>query len=239
MPPLFCSQAVSRLCAPIPLQDLIIGAYIPPEYQELIMSRCRWEEGAQRWAVDHLEWAGNLVRWGRQGGACHAGRCCCGCQDEMARVGGWRDWRRRQVGVTRRCTSAAQSYEASPLERRARREASLSGSEASSGGSGPSSARSAGGSTSFGDADGTALGLPGGGDSDTGKGLGVLHGSSDRLSDVYFSYAGCSPGPSSPSKRPGSGLPGSPLAGGRPRTAALAARQSLQRPISALGRAWG
>lgn len=56
-----------------PLQDLIISAFIPPEYQQLIMSRCRWEEGAQRWAVDHIEWAGNLARcgWGctRLGGA--------------------------------------------------------------------------------------------------------------------------------------------------------------------------
>ncbi|KAL4436755.1 hypothetical protein ABPG75_003894 [Micractinium tetrahymenae] len=177
---------IRRLGTQMKQKDLIIGAYIPPEYQELIMSRCRWEEGAQRWAVDHLEWAGNLVR--------------------------------------------------------ARREASLSGSEASSGGgaggSGPSSARSAAGSTSFGDADGSAFGLGGGG-SEAGVGFGMLHGSSERLSDVYFSYAACSPGPGSPSKRPGSGAPGSPLAGGRPRTAALAARQSLQRPISALGRAWG
>lgn len=125
---------------------------------------------------------------------------------------------------------------------RARREASLSGSERSSGGggSGPSSACSAGGSTSFGDADGTAFGMPRGGGSDPGSdAFGVLHGSSERLSDVYFSYAAASPGPSSPKKRPGSGMPGSPLAGGRPRMAALAARQSLQRPVSALGRAWG
>lgn len=61
------SQLAACVPSPVP-QDAIIGAYIPPEYQELIMSRCHWEEGAQRWAVEHLEWAGNLVRWeGKKG----------------------------------------------------------------------------------------------------------------------------------------------------------------------------
>lgn len=45
-----------------PPQDLVISAYIPQEYQHTIMSRCRWEDSQQRWAVDHVEWAGNLVR---------------------------------------------------------------------------------------------------------------------------------------------------------------------------------
>jgi hypothetical protein len=44
------------------LQELVIASYIPAEYQELIMAHCRWEEGPQRWAVDHIEWAGNPVR---------------------------------------------------------------------------------------------------------------------------------------------------------------------------------
>lgn len=115
----------------------------------------------------------------------------------------------------------------------------MSGSEVSLSGSGPSSARSAGGSTSFGDTDGTALGLPRGLDSDPGDGFGTLHGSSERLSDVYFSYAAsCPPGSSSPGGRPGGGALGSPLVGGRPRTAALVARQSLQPPVSGLGRAF-
>jgi hypothetical protein len=45
-----------------PSQDLVIGAYIPPEYQQLIMSRCHWEESTGSWSVEHLEWAGNLAR---------------------------------------------------------------------------------------------------------------------------------------------------------------------------------
>ena len=32
------------------------------------MARCRWDEARQRWTVEHLEWAGNLVR-------CVAGAC--------------------------------------------------------------------------------------------------------------------------------------------------------------------
>lgn len=54
------------------VQDLVISAYIPEEYQQTILSRCRWEDGQQRWAVDHIEWW--VVRgWGRQ-----AGRPGCG-----------------------------------------------------------------------------------------------------------------------------------------------------------------
>lgn len=63
---------------------------------------------------------------------------------------------------------------------------------------------------------------------------GVLHGEGGGLADVYFSY---NDAPGSPGGRPGtaaSGGSGSPLAG-RPRTAAMAARQAA-RPFSALGR---
>ena len=48
------------------LQDLVISAYIPAEYQQTILSRCHWEDSQQRWAVDHIEWAGNLVRARRE-----------------------------------------------------------------------------------------------------------------------------------------------------------------------------
>ncbi|PSC70144.1 kinesin-ii motor [Micractinium conductrix] len=172
---------IRRLTTQMQQKDLIIGACIPPEYQQLILSRCRWEEGAQRWAVDHLQWAGNLVR--------------------------------------------------------ARRDNSLSGSETGAS-SGENTARSAFGanassSSGFGEADGSAF----------RGGSAVLHGDSDRLANVFFSYSAVTDAlapPSPAGRRPSSAAPpGSPLAGGRPRTAALAARQSLQRPISALGRAWG
>lgn len=109
---------------------------------------------------------------------------------------------------------------------RARREASLSGSEASSASSGSSSARSVGGASSSG------FGEVGTG-SFSGSG-GVLHGERGGLADVYFSY---SDAPGSPGGRPGraaSSGSSSPLAG-RPRTAAMAARQAV-RPFSALGR---
>lgn len=123
---------------------------------------------------------------------------------------------------------------------RARREgdASLTGSEASS----LSSSSGGGGYSSS-----TGGGLGGFGDADAGFGSGgggVLHGDSDRLSDIYFSYSAVTDSLGSPAKRPGTagggGGSGSPLAG-RPRTAALAARQSLHRPFSAVGgaQAWG
>ena len=123
------------------------------------------------------------------------------------------------------------------LWRRARRDNSLSGSETGAS-SGENTARSAFGanassSSGFGEADGSAF----------RGGSAVLHGDSDRLANVFFSYSAVTDAlapPSPAGRRPSSAAPpGSPLAGGRPRTAALAARQSLQRPISALGRAWG
>lgn len=136
------------------------------------MSACRWDDAAQRWAVAHLEWAGNLAA--------------------------------------------------------ARREGSLTGSEPSV----ASTASSSGGSSSGASSARTAMGGLGADDG------GVLHGGSERLSDVYFSYADA---PGSPGRRPGTAAGGgaaSPPAG-RPRTAALASRVSL-RPFSALGaRQWG
>lgn len=47
-------------------QDLLISACIPPEYHGAIMARCCWEESQSRWAVQHIEWAGNLVRARRE-----------------------------------------------------------------------------------------------------------------------------------------------------------------------------
>ncbi len=67
-----------------------------------------------------------------------------------------------------------------------------------------------------------------------GGSAGVLHGEAGGLADVYFSY---NDAPGSPGGRPGTAASshgGSPLAG-RPRTAAMAARQAV-RPFSALGR---
>lgn len=123
---------------------------------------------------------------------------------------------------------------------RARREgdASLPGSEASS-----VSSCSSGAAASCLRAGSGGRAPPEEGDGGFGAlGAGVLHGASDALSNVYFSYSGVADASyGSPGKRPGTGgRMGSPLAG-RPRTAALAARQALRRPISsALAAAqWG
>ncbi|GAB4823122.1 hypothetical protein N2152v2_010168 [Parachlorella kessleri] len=81
----------------IKLKDLVISAYIPTEYQQTILSRCHWEDSQQRWAVTHIEWAGNLVRARREAeaslssseasGSSSGGSTCGGRQGTAAGVG--------------------------------------------------------------------------------------------------------------------------------------------------------
>ena len=108
------SSPPSASCAS---QDLLLAATIPPEYQAAIMARCRWDEARQRWTVDHLEWAGNLVRW-------------VACVRALGSGGAF--------GIGRPSPRRLDACLWTPAARRAQREAesSLSGSEASCASSG-------------------------------------------------------------------------------------------------------
>lgn len=42
----------------IKLKNLIIACFIPPEYQELVMQHCKWQDYDETWRIDHVQYAG-------------------------------------------------------------------------------------------------------------------------------------------------------------------------------------
>lgn len=47
----------------IKLKNLAIAAFIPPEYQDLIRNRCKWNEYEEQWAVAGVQVAGEGWWW--------------------------------------------------------------------------------------------------------------------------------------------------------------------------------
>jgi kinesin family protein 3/17 len=57
-----------QLTQAIKLRNLIIACFIPPAYQDVIMSHCHWLEPEQSWHIDFAEHAGGwywgaVLRW--------------------------------------------------------------------------------------------------------------------------------------------------------------------------------
>ena len=57
---------IRALTQQLKLKDLIIGAYVPHEYQDVIMGQAYWNEEEEEWAIHGSEYSGNALRAARE-----------------------------------------------------------------------------------------------------------------------------------------------------------------------------
>jgi hypothetical protein len=62
-----------QLTRDIKLKNLVIACFIPPEYQDLIMRHCHYDDYDQSWAIEFIESAGGCMLRGLAAVA----PCCC------------------------------------------------------------------------------------------------------------------------------------------------------------------